>query len=1130
MSLNPSPSPERRLAQALVEWNDGDSRLRRTALRQFARLGPRAAQAVPALIAGLTDTDSKIRTRTATALARIGGAAAAATSAITAALEDSNQDVREAAADALACIKPDPRAVVPALVASLQGKPDRWCNTVSCTLAALGEPVVPALVDLLESRDARVRRVAVGALERIGPRAKSAIPSLIKALAVSEPSDDAWPVASALGAMGAEALDALLVALAHQDAKVSEGAAIALGRLGPQAEAAIPALIAALAEREPPNEPVPPRGPKFGDPTVAPQPTVYQRALRAIGRPATLALVERLDRGDRQTRALAVRALGFMQWGTKVAVPRLIELLKDPDLRIEAATALGDLDSPAQKAIPSLLLGLKDPDPAFRARAAETVGRIAGLSWARDAVGLLTAALDDSDPRVRACAAGALGDFWFESRPAIPRLVAAFDDPAADVRLAAIRAFQRVGKIPAASRDAVLRLLQDPDARVRRSALQRIEDDDLDSETVVEALVAALRDPDSEVRAAAATALGRAHVWSSSDEDRPRYQVRARLPRPPSAAAILRAALDDPDARVRAAAADLLPVFDDLNDRTLPLLRDKLHDPDAAVRSAAALGLVQLGAAAKPAVPDLLQALDDPEMYTLRGGVCVNAARALMEIDGPDEPIRHFAARLTDPDKRRRELAVSSLWEIAQPILPTMERCLCDAEVPRSTKIAALATLCDHVHPGSIQGADQARGLVSLVRDAVHDDDPDVRANARMLLFQIETGGAVAAQLVLDAAREESVFDWEFDAVMDRLELPAAGVLLHGLTDLDEDVRTTSAYALAAVVGKTPRHGEEPDPDDSGASKRKLPLRPEIADALILALDDPDTQVRWAAAWGLYVLRTGERAVSALIDMAKDRTTRVRTGALIRLASVLGGTNWQRFERSAHGEPLRIAAFQALAGFGPAAAPAVPILIDALKDTDPLTQWYAAGALAEIGAHAHDAAPGLVDLLQSKDEVDTSLVAVCGPEAAPTPLGVIAAKALGRIGPGAGAAASALAEALAHPNVELRREAAEALGVIGPAPARAASALARALDDHDFCVAQNAEEALGRIGARAVASLGEALRSRLADVRLRAIAALGRIGPEASAALAELHGSLADPDDEIRTAAAEAIAAIGKST
>jgi HEAT repeat protein len=174
-----------------------------------------------------------------------------------------------------------------------------------------------------------------------------------------------------------------------------------------------------------------------------------------------LALLERLDRPDRQSKVLALRALGFVDDAAGTVFQRLIPLLNDPTLRLDAASALGGIGPAARAAISPLLEGLKDPDPAFRARAAETIGRIgwerqaaqySSRTVARGAVAPLAAALKDPSAQVRAAAARALADIGSESAVAFPDLVVVLGDPVAEVRLAAVRTFGRIGAIPAGSR------------------------------------------------------------------------------------------------------------------------------------------------------------------------------------------------------------------------------------------------------------------------------------------------------------------------------------------------------------------------------------------------------------------------------------------------------------------------------------------------------------------------------------------------------------------------------------------------------------------------------------------------------------------------------------------------------
>ena len=101
---------------------------------------------------------------------------------------------------------------------------------------------VQELLAALKDADCSVRVNVVCALARLGPASQSAVPALIETL-----DDRDWVVRvatiTALGEIGenaAEAVPVLIEALANED--VCTSAAIALGRIGPAAKAAAPAL------------------------------------------------------------------------------------------------------------------------------------------------------------------------------------------------------------------------------------------------------------------------------------------------------------------------------------------------------------------------------------------------------------------------------------------------------------------------------------------------------------------------------------------------------------------------------------------------------------------------------------------------------------------------------------------------------------------------------------------------------------------------------------------------------------------------------------------------------------------------------------------------------------------------
>jgi HEAT repeat protein len=134
---------------------------------------------------------------------------------------------------------------------------------------------------------------------------------------------------------------------------------------------------------------------------------------------------------------------------------------------------------------------------------------------------------------------------------------------------------------------------------------------------------------------------------------------------------------------------------------------------------------------------------------------------------------------------------------------------------------------------------------------------------------------------------------------------------------------------------------------------------------LVAALQSGDAEKSGRA--NLELIRLGEPAVPGLIEMLKDPDPRVR--------GLAASTFW---------------------GMGGKARSAVPALAEALSDPDPAFRTQIAMALENMGPDAKDAVPALIKALSDPDR------------------GVRQAsvKALGRIGPGARAAVPALSRAL----------------------------------------------------------------------------------------------------------------------
>lgn len=218
-------------------------------------------------------------------------------------------------------------AAITRWLAALDGPGNATRQAAVDSLAAAGAPAVPLLVARLADSLQDRRYWAAIALGRLGPEAAGAVPALVTALTTSERSVRTR-AAAALGAIGAPAVAPLLTALA--DSATQFWAAMALSRLGPHLEPALPALV------------------------------------RAIGT------------GDAVARAEAVLAVG--EWGRPVpaAIPPMIAALAvaDPWLRTRVAIVLPQMGPDARAALPALEALLDDANPDVRARAAEAIRAI----------------------------------------------------------------------------------------------------------------------------------------------------------------------------------------------------------------------------------------------------------------------------------------------------------------------------------------------------------------------------------------------------------------------------------------------------------------------------------------------------------------------------------------------------------------------------------------------------------------------------------------------------------------------------------------------------------------------------------------------------------------------------------
>ena len=115
-------------------------------------------------------------------------------------------------------------------------------------IGAAARPAAEALVSLVGSSDETVRREAVRALAKIKPGAKLVLPILARLLGDASPAVRTNAL-QALTEFGEPAVPLLIKAL--DDEKTDYWAMLVLAELGPQAKAAVPALIKKLSSQQP---------------------------------------------------------------------------------------------------------------------------------------------------------------------------------------------------------------------------------------------------------------------------------------------------------------------------------------------------------------------------------------------------------------------------------------------------------------------------------------------------------------------------------------------------------------------------------------------------------------------------------------------------------------------------------------------------------------------------------------------------------------------------------------------------------------------------------------------------------------------------------------------------------------
>ncbi len=355
----------------------------------------------------------------------------------------------------------------------------------------------------LADKNPLLRRRAATALGLYGPEAKAAIPELIAALADRE-GDVRDRVIQTLIRVGPDALPALLKALHHDAPLVRSGTWQVVVGMGPAARPLLPDVVAVLRD---PKEDADGRQAAAG--AVA--------AMGLEGKVAIPALLEVLKGTDDAVRSAAALALSVVGTENADVVAALAVALKDakyPLGEVGAAQALRNLGPAAVKALPDLLGVLQNRTYPVEVRCA-AVGSFAGMgAGVKPAVERLIDVLKDgSQPeKLRIAVAQTLAGLGTEARPALDALGAILRDVNLPSALS-VECTNTVAALGPEGFPALIQLVNEGNPKARLTAISHLHNWGNGGKVATPALPAlpalleaAAQDADPEVRKNAAAA------------------------------------------------------------------------------------------------------------------------------------------------------------------------------------------------------------------------------------------------------------------------------------------------------------------------------------------------------------------------------------------------------------------------------------------------------------------------------------------------------------------------------------------------------------------------------------------------------------------------------------------------
>jgi HEAT repeat protein len=572
------------------------------------------------------------------------------------------------------------------------------------------QQALPVLIEILmKEKDGQVRLAVLDVVTALGRDAETAVPALVHTLRTDyggqrlEESHQDYRSALALAAIGKPAVEGLRELLKEKKEAVRAEVAMALGRIGPDAQAAVPDLVPLLRDK---SERVRHES---------------ARGLGLIGPAAVDALITASKDGDVGVREEGVEGLGASSAEDDRVSVALVASTHDeaPAVRAAAIKSLARRRLPDDDLVPIVRENLRQEDERVRlAVVSLLVARRALLTRMADEFASLLTSDREGVARHAAYLLGKVGP------DAIPRLVDGLRDERSPIDPIAA-ALAQIGR-PAI--EPLTRAIEAPESRVRRGAALALGQIRPLAPDTARKLAVGLRDPDPKVRTASLIALGYLGPRASESVD------------------AVRATLHDESPEIRGRAVDVLFQSAPRDDRLLDDYIVLLDDRDAHVQRRAIDAIRALGPSGRKALPVVLGRLGsgDPNVRLAAAQMVESHGRAAVEA------MPALTTLLKDPSPKMRTLAAATLGKLgksAQPAFDALTPLLGDED---ATVRAAVASTI-----GSLElDAETVRPFLAR---ALQDKEMDVRrATSRSIARLGPQGVILVPDIIVMAARKEN--------------------------------------------------------------------------------------------------------------------------------------------------------------------------------------------------------------------------------------------------------------------------------------------------------------------------------------------------------------------------------------